>query len=469
MRKYFASAILYVAVTPLGPDFVATTGTDKRRVKNDRAGRVSFRYDFRPVGESKNGPFVARLPEKTGMKKILRACSAAAVLVSANIASAGGLWLNEFGDLAGGRAAAGAAAGVDSAMTIAYNPASISRLQGNHFFASAGAIVPQMNFDIDYTTPGNGYDDGGDAGEVAAIASMAYVHDFNSDKWSAGIAQVVLSGAGLDYNDNWVGRFQATKVDLTAIALAPTLAYQVTDKLSLGASLQAIYANLNIHTATPRLRPNQPEGFASINGDDLLPGFTLGAMYELSDRTRFGLKYQSEVKPNFDGDLKTRPLGLDVATDTELPLGAYARFSVHQQMDENWSVEFTAGWDNWSALSDVLVSVERGTAGLVTDWRDTYHVAWGAEYKLDRYWTLTGGVAYDSNPVSDRRRNAQLPVDRQMRYAVGAQYAISDALTVGGYVNYMDLGSAQITAKRFGGDFDYNNATQLIANMTWTF
>ena len=106
---------------------------------------------------------------------------------------------------------------------------------------------------------------------------------------------------------------------------------------------------------------------------------------------------------------------------------------------------------------------------MTTDWRDTYHVAWGAEYKLDRYWTLTGGVAYDTNPVSDRNRNAQLPVDKQIRYAVGAQYAISDALTVGGYVNYMDLGSAQITAERFGGDFDYNNATQLIANVTWKF
>jgi len=90
-------------------------------------------------------------------------------------------------------------------------------------------------------------------------------------------------------------------------------------------------------------------------------------------------------------------------------------------------------------------------------------------YKFDGHWTLTGGVASDSNPVSDRKRNAQLPVDKQMRFAVGAQYALSDALTVGGYVNYADLGSAQITAQRFGDDFDYNNATSLIANMTWTF
>jgi len=157
------------------------------------------------------------------------------MVASVNIASAGGLWLNEYGDFAGGRAAAGAAAGVDNAMTIAYNPASISRLKGNQLFASAGAIVPQMNFDIDYSTPRNGYDDGGNAGEVAAYSSMAYVHDFGSDKWSAGIALVPLAGAGFEFQDNWVGRFQATKVDLTVMALSPTLAYQVTDKLSLGA------------------------------------------------------------------------------------------------------------------------------------------------------------------------------------------------------------------------------------------
>jgi hypothetical protein len=44
---------------------VALTGTYTLVVKNGRAERVSFRYDFRPVGESKNGPFVARIPEES--------------------------------------------------------------------------------------------------------------------------------------------------------------------------------------------------------------------------------------------------------------------------------------------------------------------------------------------------------------------------------------------------------------------
>jgi long-chain fatty acid transport protein len=403
------------------------------------------------------------------MKNTLRGCTLAAAILSASSTSAGGLWLNEYGDLAGGRAAAGAAAGVDDAMTIAYNPASITRLQGNQLFASAGAVVGNMNFDVDYTTPRNGTADGGNAGETAVYASSAYVHDFASDKWSAGIALVPLAGAGFEFDDNWVGRYQATKVDLQVMALSPTIAYRVTDKLSVGASLQATYSNLNLHFAIPRFNANRPDGNGSINGDDVQPGFTLGTVYELSERTRFGLSYQSELKPKFDGDLKTNPAGLQVSTDTELTLAEYARFSVHQDMDERWSVEFTVGWDNWSSLGHILIDTENRSAGLATGWKDTYHVAWGAQYKLDSDWTLTGGVAYDSNPVSDQNRNAQLPVDKQMRYAVGAQYALMDSLTVGGYVNYADLFNAEIKAKNFGGDFDYNNATQIIANMTWKF
>jgi long-chain fatty acid transport protein len=403
------------------------------------------------------------------MIKTVKGCTIAAALLGASTASAGGLWLNEFGDFSGGRAAAGAAAGVDDAMTIAYNPASISRLEGSQLFVSAGALIGQVEFDVDYNTPRLGNEGSGNAANVAPLATSAYVHDFGSSKWSAGVSLVGLAGAGLDYDDGWAGRYQATKVELLIMALSPTVAYQVTDKLSVGASLQIIYSNLNLHLAGPRLDPNKPDGDVSINGDDTLPGFTLGTMYELSDRTRFGLFYQSEIKPKFDGDLKTSFPDISVSTDTKLPMAEYVRFSVHQEMDEQWAVDFTVGWDNWSTLGNVLIATDRTSGNLDTDWRDTYHVAWGAQYKWDNYLTLTGGVAYDSNPVSSQNRNAQLPVGAQMRYAMGAQYALSESLILGGYVNYIDMDDIEIEAQRFGGKYTDNNVTQLMANMIWKF
>lgn len=413
------------------------------------------------------------------MTRIFNGAVVAAAMLGASAASAGGLWLNEYGDFAGGRAAAGAAAGVDEAMTLAYNPASISRLKGNQLFASAGAIVGNMNFDLRYTTPLNGTDDGGDAGKTAPFASSAYVHDFDSDKWSAGVGLIALSGAGIDYDDNWAGRFQATDVDLQVTALAPSVAYNVTDELSLGVTLQAYYAELEIKTAVPRPDQSKPEGKSKLDGNDMRVGYALGAMYELSERTRFGLFYQSKLKPKFNGDFKLEMTDLgvgeqdsisrNVSADTELVLADYARFSVHQDMDDKWAVDFTVGWDNWSAFQNVPITTDARQVGLQTDWRDTYHYAWGAQYKWDSKLTLTSGIAYDTNPVDASHRTAQLPIDRQVRYAAGARYALMDTLTVGGYVNYMDLGKARISGQRFGGDYDYNNATQIILNMNWTF
>ena len=413
------------------------------------------------------------------MIKTLKGCTIAASILSAGNASAGGLWLNEYGDFSGGRAAAGASAGTDEAMTIAHNPASILRQKGSQLFVSGGAVFGNLNFDVNYSTPGNGYKDGGNAGQTAPLASMAYINDLGSEKWSAGVFLGGMSGAGMKYHDDWAGRYQATEVSLTLLALAPAVAYQVTDTFSLGISAQVVYADIKLDMAVPRLDPSLQDGKGSLNGNDVMPAFALGALYELSDATRFGLFYQSEVKVKFDGDLKVyipadnnagAAIGTrSVSTDTEMNFAQYVRFSVHQQMDERWSVEFTTGWDNWSALDNVLVSTQSGAAGIPTEWKDTYHVAWGAEYKLDEDWDLTAGVAYDSNPVDSEYRNAQLPVDRQIRYAGGARYKLDDSLTVGGYLMYMDLGSARITGTRFGGDYDYNDAVQVAINASWKF
>lgn len=413
------------------------------------------------------------------MTRTARACILLAMTCSPCVVSAGGLWLNEYGDLAGGRAAAGAAAGVDEAMTIAYNPASITLLEGSQLFVSAGAIIGEMEFNVSYSNPLNGTDDGGDAGETASVGSIAYVHDFDSDRWSAGIALGGLSGAGFDYGEDWVGRYQATEVSLLVMALSPTLAYRVNDHLSLGISAQALYADLNLDFAVPRRLQALQDGAGSIDGDDFTGAFALGALYELRPGSRFGLFYQSEVELEFDGDVEvTVPFGMvgegaelarGVASDTELTLAEYVRFSIHQDLDERWGVDLTLGWDNWSALDNVLVSTQDGSNALPTQWSDTWHYAWGVQYKLDDHWDFTGGIAYDNNPVNARDRNAQLPVDRQIRYALGARYRLPGSIRIGGYINYADLGNAKINADRFGGDFDSNRALSVSANLSWIF
>ncbi len=127
------------------------------------------------------------------MKKTILGCAVTAALLNAGSASAGGLWLNEYGDFSGGRAGAGAEAGMDGAASIMHNPASSTRVKGDQLFAAGGALVPDIKFDVEYTTPRLGTGNGGDAGKSAPMGSAAYVHDFQLgqvERWH------LLSGVG---------------------------------------------------------------------------------------------------------------------------------------------------------------------------------------------------------------------------------------------------------------------------------
>ena len=62
-----------------------------------------------------------------------------------------------------------------------------------------------------------------------------------------------------------------------------------------------------------------------------------------------------------------------------------------------------------------------------------------------------------------------MPVDRQIRYNIGARYAVRDGLTIGGYLNYTDLGSAKIDSQFWSGEYDKNSVIELAINANWTF
>ncbi len=64
--------------------------------------------------------------------------------------------------------------------------------------------------------------------------------------------------------------------------------------------------------------------------------------------------------------------------------------------------------------------------------------------------------AYDTSPVDFEDRTPDLPVDRQMRFAVGAEYAWSPTMTIGGSFVYADFGDGEIDRTFLKGDYEEN-------------
>ena len=407
------------------------------------------------------------------MKKILRDGAVALALLGANHALAGGLWLNEYGDFSGGRASAGATAGTDEAATIIHNPASATRIKGDQLFASASALITRLKFDVKESTSVVGDGNGGQAGQVTPGASMAYVFDNGWDKWSTGISLAGLAGAGLNYDDDWVGRYQATEVNLLVMAMGGTVAYQFTDRLSIGVTPQIFYSTLTqkLRLPTSLLPGIEEDVSAKLDGDDTGFGGMVGAVYDFNTGTRVGISWQSSFDIKFDGKLKIDGNiddGVQVSTDTQLTMAQNVRLALHHDVDDRLGLDFTVGWDNWDELDNIFVSV-KGVGGvpIVTDWKDTYHYAAGFQYKLTDDWDITAGIAYDTNVVSANERVPELPIDEQIRYNAGARYHMSNTLIVGGYVNYTDLGTAKIDADLWSGEYSTNEMFQLSIYANW--
>jgi long-chain fatty acid transport protein len=391
-------------------------------------------------------------------------------------AQAGGLWITEFGQPTQGRAGAGEETGNGDATDAFFNPAAMSRLEKSELMVSAMAIAPTVEFDVKRAGIVNGTGDGGDAADLTPGGSVFYAHPLN-DKWSVGISAVALTGSVLDYDDDWAGRYQVQDVSILVIGLVPSVSYKLTDKLSLGLSVPVMYSKLDMDIAVPISPPGGggiTDGKINLDGDDVQVAGSVSFLYEFSDKTRLGARATSKFDFEYDGDVSTANLG-ELGVTTELTMSSIARVGLSHDINEKWSAHATWGWDNWSELKDVFISTNNGGAALPRNWDDTYHYALGADYRMDQHWTLRAGIAYDTNPVDETDRTADMPLDEQFRYAIGADYLRDSGMKISGSLVYADYGDAEIVSNRappvFGleGEYKTNEIWFASLSFNWPF
>ncbi len=175
------------------------------------------------------------------MKRTTQYTLAGLALLSAFVAIpgayAGGISLYEIATPDVGLASAGYAARADDASTVFKNPAGMSRLDGSQLQTGLQALYGSVTFSPDgNTAPLLGTDDGGNAVGWMPGASLFVVAPLG-EKWRVGLGTLSYFGLAEDYNDNWVGRYYVQKSALVGMTLMPSVSYQATDWLSIGAGL----------------------------------------------------------------------------------------------------------------------------------------------------------------------------------------------------------------------------------------
>jgi long-chain fatty acid transport protein len=403
----------------------------------------------------------------------------------------GGIWLYEMGTPDLGTAGAGRAAMAADASTAAANPAGMTRLERSQMIAAFQGLYIDARFDTAVSGFGGG--DGGNAGEFVPAGSFHYVHSVTPDL-KFGVSAGSFFGLGLDYGDDWAGRYYSTKAELLTFSLNPGVGYRVNNWLSLGAGFSVLYAELDQRAALNNSAvPGQAglsDGQLKFEDDDVAYGFNLGVLLEPRVGSRFGLTYRSEVDLEFKDVASLKNIGpvlqglLNASglagskVDIDMTIPQALMLSGYHQLNPRWAIMGNIGWQQWSEFGKQDLTLRSTTSTTLTqdlNYDDTWHFALGAQYRFADTWLWSVGVAYDTSPTDEDSRTPDLPLDRQIRIGTGIQYDWNEDVTVGAAYAYVDTGKAKIDQDGgllngpLKGDYDPPASHFLAVNLIWKF
>lgn len=423
------------------------------------------------------------------MKKAVPFCLGITVLTTtASSVFAGGIMLYETGTPEVGLASAGWAARAQDAATVFTNPAGMTRLENDEMMVGAQLLYGDINFDTDSHTTMEG---GGGDNPLALFpgASFYYSHSY-SDRLKMGLALYGNFGMALDYGGSWSGRYHLKKATLVGVTFAPTVAYKLTDNLSIGGGLNIMYGYFKEEVAVNNPAPWRGDGKLKVDDGQIGYGGNFGLLYEFSDNTRIGAQYTTKIDLDFSADAEFSGLGplmiaglqatglLYTSLDLDMTVPQTAMVSFYHQLNESWALLGNLGWQNWSEYGKLGVTVKSVLTTDLTDDRDyddTYHVALGAQYDTNSSWLYSFGVAYDSGMVDDTTRTPDVPVGETWRFSVGGQYQLKENMVLGlGYTFLwegdlkMDLEGGPLTGV-VSGSYDNTNIHFFAVNLAMSF
>lgn len=378
------------------------------------------------------------------------------LIASANVQAAG-FALMEQNASGMGNAYAGAAAIAEDASTIFFNPAGMTYIDGTQAAGALHLIKPNAEFKNDGAVTG---DEGPNAGDLAFVPNIYFMTEL-TPSIKAGVGVSVPFGLKTEYDDEWLGRFQANKSELKTVNINPSIAFKVNDQLSLGLGVSAMWAQAEL---TRQVFTGGPEPKVSIKGDDWGFGFNLGAIYQATDNTRFGLAYRSKVKQELDGkakfDAPLAGLNSDVTAKVDLPENFSA--SVFSKVNSKWDVMADVTWTRWSRFKELRIKFDSGAEDSVTpeNWENTMRYSIGVNYHYSDTVKLRAGLAYDEEAIKDEFRTARIPGNDRKWLALGAGWKVSPVSTFDiGYahlfVSDAKIDDNQLTSNngRLTGDF----------------
>lgn len=256
-----------------------------------------------------------------------------------------------------------------------------------------------------------------------------------ADRVALGLAVTAPYGLGINWDRNGAFRYSAPyETALQTLNVGPSIAYKVSDQLSISAGLDVLWGELKFRQSVPWGLLSGglplPDGNVAAAGDGIAFGGNVSATWEFRPGTRVAVGVKIPTELNMDGRLEASqvPLAGDIGFNfgTAVATPTLVTFGIGHRCSERFRVQADLEWIQFSRFETLPIRVDAppgvslpGLGDIRQDWRDTVTAGISGEWRFSDQWSLRGGYQYFMTPVPEATLSPLIPDANQNVVSAG--------------------------------------------------
>ncbi len=357
--------------------------------------------------------------------KVLISLSVSAAAVQ-NASASGFEKSTMFGARYGGVAGAGVA-GARGADALYYNPAGLvsnrvgyeTSLNASPTFSQfKGPIVPVFNYQGGTLTHGGNQETGKVATSVVPSLNVNYTQN---EKIGYGIGYFVSAGSQAEFTDVNYNPSTLRGTSTTSIIvheLNAGVGYQIMPKWRAGIGLRYVMSRADFQSLGYTLNAGGTAilNVSNLHAKDLQDNslaFRLGTQYDLTEKTKLGVSFRSEVVINAKGKIGGVASAAGAIADIDTTVHTVFPASLALAIEHSFESPFTLfgeyGFTQYSRVKkidiDGLLGGTTAIPSIQTEWKDQHNFRVGGEYTGTK-WPIRAGFIWTSSVAEKERARA---------------------------------------------------------------
>ncbi|WP_438962058.1 OmpP1/FadL family transporter [Nonlabens sp.] len=360
---------------------------------------------------------------------------------------------------------------VNNADILFFNPAGIVHLENKLNFSAGGFGVFS---DVSYQNAEFGTT--AETDSPVGTPFYAYGSYKINEKLAVGLGIYTPFGSTVSWEPNWAGSHLVNEIELSAIFIQPTVAYQLFDSVSIGAGPIIAIGGVSFNRNAGRSLTNENGERSNVAIEDtgvLGYGWTAGLMFTPNDRFTLGFNYRSLINidstdgtasfTNFPVSSLT-PANGETGFEATLPLPAELTVGVSYKWDK-LLLAFDYNRAMWSEYESLDLVFDNGTTSInPRNYKDASTWRLGAQYEANDKLTIRAGWYFDESPVQSGYFAPETPRNDSQGYTFGLSYQVNSKLAIDAsflYLRFKEVNESYdfftdpgaSTASSFGGTY----------------